>query len=92
LIRFLLDDPVYRATYRRHLEELASTVFDPDRVTARLRAEQALIAPYVVGMDGEQPGRTFLTSSAQFESSVASLTAYVQTRSAAVKQALAVIR
>ena len=92
LIRFFLDDPVYRAAYRTHVEELASTVFEPARVTARLRSEQILIAPYVIGADGEQSGRTFLSSPAQFDVSVAALVSYVQARSAAVKQLLAETR
>lgn len=92
LIRFLLDDPVYRATYRSHAEELLTTVFEPARLVARLRAEQALIAPYVVGADGEQPNRTFLSSAAQFGSSVDALVTYVQSRATAVRQALGASR
>ncbi len=92
MIRFLLDDPVYRAAYRGHVEELITTVFDPGRLTARLRSEQALIAPYVIGAEGEQTGRTFLSSPAQFDTSVAGLVSYVESRSAAVKQALGTTR
>ena len=73
LIRFLLDDPVYRAAYRAHIEELITTVFDAGRLTARLRSEQALIAPYVIGAEGEQSGRTFLSTPAQFETAVTTL-------------------
>jgi hypothetical protein len=29
LIRFFMDDPVYRATYRAHVESLLGTVFEP---------------------------------------------------------------
>jgi hypothetical protein len=92
LIRFLLDDPVYRAAYRSHVEELITTVFDTGRLTARLRAEESLIAPHVIGPGGEQPGRTFLSSPAQFSTSVADLVRYVESRSAAVKQALGTTR
>jgi hypothetical protein len=92
LIRFLLDDPVYRAAYRAHLEELSTTVFDAGRVTARLRSEQALIAPYVIGAEGEQPGRTFLSTPAEFGTAVTSLINFVESRSAAVKQQLGTAR
>lgn len=90
LIRYLLDDPVYRAGYRRNVEELLNTVFEPSRLSARLQAEYARIAPYVVGPEGEQPGRTFINAPAAFTEAVASLIRYVAMRADAVRQALAV--
>ncbi|MEQ1575931.1 MAG: CotH kinase family protein, partial [Vicinamibacterales bacterium] len=88
LIRFLLDDPLYRATYRQHVEDLLARVVEPNRLVARLRTEQALIAPYIVGAEGELPGHTFLSTPAQFDASVNALVAYVQARHATVHQAL----
>jgi spore coat protein H len=88
LIRYLLDDPVYRAAYRQYVEEMLAGVFEPSRLTIRLQTEYARIAPYVVGADGEQPGRTFIDSPAQFTGAVSSLVEYVQTRAASVRQAL----
>jgi len=67
LIRFLLDDPVYRATYRGHLADIVSHVFVPEQINARVRLRRDLIAPYVLGVEGEQPGYTFLTSPAAFD-------------------------
>ncbi|MDO8795794.1 MAG: CotH kinase family protein [Vicinamibacterales bacterium] len=92
LIRFLMDDPVYRDAYRRHAEDLLATVFEPARLVTRLRAEQALITPYVVGPEGEQSGRTFLQTPAQFATSVDQLVTYVQARATAVRQALGASR
>lgn len=69
-----------------------TSVLEPSRLTARLRSEQALIAPYVSGPDGEVAGATFLTTPAQFGTSVNSLVDYAQTRAAAVRQALATAR
>lgn len=92
VIRFLLDDPVYRAAYRRHVEDVLATVFEPAGLGARLRGEQARIARYVVGAEGEQPGRTFLTSTIQFDDALFGangLLAYVQSRSDAARRALA---
>ena len=88
LIRYLMDDPVYRAAYRSYLQEMLNTVFEPTALTARLQAEYARISPYVVGTEGEQAGRTFLASPAEFTQAVASLLTYVPTRAAAVRQAL----
>lgn len=90
LIRYLLDDPVYRAAYQRNVEELLDTVFEPSRLSARLQAEYSRIAPYVIGPEGEQPGRTFINTPQAFTEAVASLIRYVETRATAVRQALAV--
>ena len=91
LIRFLMDDPVYRATYRAHVEDLLATVFEPSRVSAILRVEQARIAPFVIGTEGEDPARTFAGTPQQFDAAVYGpngLIAYVTNRVAAVRRAL----
>lgn len=92
LIRYLMDDPVYRAAYRGYVEEMLNTVFEPTALRARLQAEYARIALYVVGSEGEQAGRTFLGSPTEFTDAVNTLLAYVPTRAAAVRQALAAAR
>lgn len=91
LIRFLMDDPVYRAQYRALVQELLGTVFDPSRVGAVLRNEQARIAPYVFGPQGESFGRNFVGTPAQFDASLNGpngLINYVNGRSAAVRAVL----
>ena len=92
LIRYLLDDPVYRAAYRTQVEELLNTVFEPLRVSARIQAEYARVAPYVVGREGEQAGRTFLASPDEFMQAISSLLAYVQSRGPTVRRALETAR
>jgi spore coat protein H len=92
LIRYVLDDPVYRAAYRKDIEDLLNTVFESSTLAARLQTEYARIAPYVIGPEGEQPGRTFLDSPEQFTQQVANLIAFVPARAAAVRQALAASR
>jgi spore coat protein H len=91
LIRFLLDDPVYRATYRRHVEDLIATVFVPSRVNAFIRSEHARIARYVIGEEGEDPQRSFVLSPQQFDDGVYGpngLLAVVESRAAAVRRAM----
>ena len=91
LIRFLMDDPLYRAAYRAHVQDLLATVFDPARVSASLRVQQARIAPYVFGPEGELSGRNFVGSPAQFDASVhgpTGLITYVSNRAAAVRSVL----
>lgn len=91
LIRFMMDDPVYRAFYRTQIEELLATIFVPSRLVAIMRAEQARIAQYVVGPTGETFGRNFAGSTAQFDASLNGpngLVAYVTNRAAAVQATL----
>jgi spore coat protein H len=89
LIRLLLDDQVYRVRYRALVEGLLGSVFDAGSVTARLRQEHALIAPHVVGPDGEQPGRTFLASPEDFDRALTQLADYLAARIPAARTALA---
>ena len=70
LIRFFMDDPVYRAAYRTHVEDLLNTALEPARVSAILRSEQARIAPFVIGAEGETAGRTFAGGPAQFDAAL----------------------
>jgi hypothetical protein len=91
LIRFMLDDPVYRAFYRTQVEDMLATIFVPSRMAGIMANEQALIAPFVVGPGGELPGRNFTGNSAQFTASLFGpngLNLYVTNRAAAVRQVL----
>jgi spore coat protein H len=91
LIRFLMDDPVYRTAYRRHVEDLLATVFVPSRVNASIKSEHARIAPYVIGSEGENRQSGFVASPQQFDDSVygaSGLLATVESRAAAVRRAL----
>lgn len=92
LIRLLLADPTYRARYRAFVEALIDSVFDAGHVIARLRQEHALIAPHVIGADGERPGRTFLASPQLFDNALAQLARDVAARIPAARAALAEAR
>ena len=92
LIRMLLDDTTYRGRYRAHLDALLGSALDAGHVIARLRQEHALIAPHVVGTDGEQPGRTFVASPEAFDSALAQLARDVDVRLPAIRVALAEAR
>lgn len=67
-------------------------MFEPGALAARLQAQHALIAPYIIGAEGEQPGRTFIDTPAQFTQALSSVVSYVQGRAATVRQALATAR
>lgn len=83
---------MYRSAYRAHVTDLLNSAFAPDRGIARLRTEYALVSPYVIGMNGETPGHTFLTSPAQFTDALSTLETYVRDRHAAALAALGVSR
>ncbi|HEY6508612.1 MAG TPA: CotH kinase family protein, partial [Vicinamibacterales bacterium] len=93
LIRFFMDDPVYRSAYRAHVVTLLDSVLEPGRVAAIVRSEYARIAPFVVGAEPEQPGRTFAGGPLAFDAAVngpAGIIAGYTNRVAAVRRALAV--
>lgn len=91
LIRFFMDDAVYRAMYRAHVENLLATVFQPSSLSARFQSEHARIASFVIGASGELAGRSFAGTPEQFDATVfgpTGLIAYVESRAAAVRRAL----
>ena len=88
LIRFLIDDPVYREAYWDYVEACVEGVFEADTVKARLQREHDLIAPYVVGPDGELPEYTVMPSPEAFEGSLQELFDHVDARHDAVTGAL----
>jgi len=53
LIRYLLDDPVYRERYVRYIEESIEGPFDPEALERKCRDMAELIAPYVAAESGE---------------------------------------
>jgi len=59
LIRYLVDDATYRAIYAGYVAETVAGPFESSRIIARYQAEHDLIAPFVVGDEGELSGYTF---------------------------------
>ncbi|WP_434425893.1 CotH kinase family protein [Nannocystis pusilla] len=89
LIRYLLDDAVYRERYLQFIEQAAASEYNPSTMVPRFEAAHALIAPYVVGPEGEQPGYTFITSEAAFATTLDELLAHVEQRQQDVAEVLA---
>ena len=92
MIRRLLDDEVYAAAYRQKLLDLQSGAFELNSTIALADSYHELIAPYVVGSEGERAGYTFLGSDSDFESSVHggpdALAEHITARHSAVSDAL----
>lgn len=80
LIRFIMDDPVYHALYVADVDEVSETVFEPSKMAATYQALHDLIAPYVIGEDGEINHHTFLASATAFETALETLITHAQTR------------
>jgi spore coat protein H len=80
LLRFLIDDPIYRERYRAHMRTFRDNVFSEAEIGARFEQAHTLIAPWVIGTDGEQPRHTHLASPAQFTAALPALKAHIAAR------------
>jgi len=88
LIRYLADDPVYWAIYVSYVQETIEGLFAVEPTQARYQAAHDLIAPYVVGSEGELPGCTLLSDSQEFYDALDDLIAHVAQRREAVLEFL----
>lgn len=75
LIRYLMDDPTYYASYIRYLEETRSELFDPEQLTTKYQALAEVLAPYAA----EEMGAT------TYETAVQALMDKIEERAAAVE-------
>ncbi|MDD9947460.1 MAG: CotH kinase family protein [Myxococcales bacterium] len=66
LIRFLLDDPVYRQRFIEALRGTLTGAYEKSVFDARAGHLHAMIEPYVVGPDGEQAPYTLISDPNQF--------------------------
>ena len=89
LIRYLMDDPVYHALYLDDLEDVVTTVFEPEAMEEVYRFNHELISPYVTGAEGETDGYTNLKSPEAFDASTEELISHVNSRYDAVMTYLA---
>ena len=76
LIRYLLDDAVYRAEYVRYVEKFISEVYIPETLISRFENLHDLIAPYVVGSSGVSSDYSKLPVATAFENSIAELASH----------------
>ncbi|MCP4154833.1 MAG: spore coat protein [bacterium] len=85
LIRYLMDDETYRATYLTYVAAVINGPFEPTKMKARYRHLHSLIQPYVTGNDGEIAGHTFLNSSTAFDTALEELITHVDERKIAAE-------
>lgn len=86
LIRYLMDDPVYHELYVQYVDETINGAFEPTKMEATYQALHDLIAPYVVGENGEQPDYSYLNSSAEFDTALTTLINHVNERYAVAQE------
>ncbi len=54
LIRYLIDNEVYQHKYKEEISNFITTVFYPEKIIPLLMSNMDLIAPYVLGPEGEE--------------------------------------
>jgi spore coat protein H len=88
LIRFLLDDPTYSERYVQFVAQAVDLEYTPADMGPRFTAAHELIAPYVIGAEGELPGYTFVESAAAFTGTLDELLQHVEQRQQEVAEFL----
>ena len=89
LIRYIIDDPVYRARYRTHLAAFIEGVFNQATTDALIDEFEALISPWVSGVDGELPGFTHLLSPGSYQNGMSRLREHMRDRRLVLAQFMA---
>jgi hypothetical protein len=84
LIRYLIDDPMYNATYRAKLKAFNDGPFSQAAMNAMFDKYHTMISPFVVGANGEQSNATYLTSPNQFLNALSELKTHVAARKALI--------
>lgn len=84
LIRFMADDPVYYARYKKYMKDFKDNVFTTAKMNALFEKYHALVSPYAIGTNGEKTGYTYLTGSADFTNELNVLKTHVASRITAV--------
>ncbi len=85
LIKYIIAQPEYEATYEAYLQQFIDEVFTPSEMISTYSAYYELIKEYVYA---EESGYTFISSDSYFDSAVATLKSHVQTRNNAVNSYL----
>lgn len=84
LIRFLMNDSVYAGQYHEYLRRFNAEVLSQPSLMAMLDRYGALVTPYAVGAQGEQPDATYLPSAAEYSAALPSLKQHIRDRIALV--------
>lgn len=80
LIRYLADDPVYFQRYKTLMKNFKDNVFTSDAMNNLIDKYYELVTPFAIGIDGEQPGYTYLMGSDYFTNEKTNLKTHVVNR------------
>lgn len=85
LIGYLYQDEVYKAQYDGYVQEVIDGAFNTGTMQSLYSSYSALVAPYAAA---EEPGYSFLNSSADFDTAISELQAHASQRTTAVNSYL----
>jgi spore coat protein CotH len=88
LIRYIIDDELWRSEYKRDVSEFSEKFFIPKRMNEIYSNYQKLLANFVIGEKGEKPNYTFLENETDFTESIDFLQQHVIDRKTAVQEFL----
>lgn len=88
LIRYLMDDSVYRAKYNQYVKEVVTGAFNPSAMQLKYSKYASLIKEFVVGENGETADATYVTDSSSFDQAIETLKSHVTARESAVNDYL----
>ena len=80
LIRYIADDEVYMSKYKTYLKQFREEVFTEPAMNALIDNYHSMITPFAIGVEGEQPGYTYLTGSSSFTNAASVLKNHVVSR------------
>jgi spore coat protein H len=81
LIRYLMDDPVYAAHYREHMQQFLTAVFTTTQMNTLFDQYYSLISPHVIGPQATETGEySQLPNTNAFTTAQATLKQHVATR------------
>ncbi|WP_428654855.1 CotH kinase family protein [Runella sp.] len=85
LIRYLADDPIYFAQYKKYVKEFSEKVFTEAQMQQLFAKNHALIAPFVNGKLKEERPYSHLRNSDDFGNGLPQLNEHVTQRTKAIK-------
>jgi spore coat protein CotH len=88
LINYIANDAVYFAQYKAHMKAFKNGIFNETEMHAMIDKYYDLITPFVVGINGEQPSHTHLSSASAFTAERSALKTHVNNRIALINQFL----
>jgi spore coat protein H len=88
IIKYILDDPAYRAIYKENIRVFSETYFTPEKMNALFEKNQKMIAPYINGVEKEEKPYTHLAKITDFDKGLQDLKDFMTKQNANIKEYL----